>query len=133
MQQPSSIRVATLDDVALIQSVAVRLVRELGYLDRGQIKSSIAVGEILICPDTGSFVRFHKRRDKVTVIYCIAVPIKHRSKGIGRKLIDALDLPVRLKCILGLPANEFYRKCGFKNVGTEKSSKSQLLIWEKQS
>lgn len=128
----SSIRLATESDIARIQETARTLTKELGYLGKGQIVALVKAKKTLICEVTGAFCQFNKRRDGVSVIYTIAVPLKHRSKGIGRRLVEALGTPVRLKCILGLPANRFYEKCGFKMIGVEKSTKTQLLVWEKR-
>lgn len=77
------------------------------------------------------FVLFTHRRDGVNTIQVIAVSPDIQRGGIGSMLIDSVPLPIRLKCIDGTHANEFYIKHGFELVGKELSKVRELNIYYK--
>lgn len=77
----------------------------------------------------GAFCHWHKRKDGISIIYEICVADEARGKGLGRKMIDLLPLPIRLKCPVDNESNKFYEHLGFKLVGIVPGRKRKLNIW----
>lgn len=122
------IRQATLTDIDHIKQVASRYKKELGFILRPALVEAVKRSELLYHP-SGAFCHYHKRRDGITTIYEICVPDEARGQGLGRRMVEILTRPVRLKCPLDNQSNEFYRHIGFELIGTEPGKKRQLNIW----
>lgn len=106
----------------------------LGYISPGQLRDAIQSGEIMCHPATGAFCRFRRRKkDGVTVIYEIAVPMEVRGRGIARRMIDLLPRPIELKCPVDNESNGFYQHLGFEFGGTVPGKKRDLNIWRMEA
>ncbi|KAI1761148.1 acyl-CoA N-acyltransferase [Hypoxylon sp. FL1150] len=79
---------------------------------------------------TGALIvekKFIHRRGKIGHVEEISIAKEHQGKGLGLKMIQALDsLAVNLGCYKNIlncgPRNEpFYVKCGYQNSGIEMS------------
>lgn len=91
---------------------------------------AIQRGTLLFDEASGAFCNYRcRRRDGVCVIYEIAVPLAFQRRGIASQFIAALPRPVRLKCTVDNPANEFYRAIGFKLLGQEAGRRRALNVW----
>ena len=54
---------------------------------------------------------------------------KYVNQGIGKKLISFLNKPIQLKVTQDNPANEFYKKIGFKFVKSVSGKKRDLNLY----
>src|SRR5262245_11261834 len=108
----------SLATVKMIKSLADQYRSELGFHPRETFIESSHRNELLVAKVNGQvkgFVRFHHRRDHLTTLYEIAIALETRTKGIGRRLVEALITDcrrvesrcIRLSCPVELPANEF--------------------------
>ncbi len=125
----NEVRDATLEDTAWIAAVAKRDAEALGFLPNVVIKQAIEAGFLKVHEESRSFILYRLRKDGVTTIGTICVPLFSRGKGIGRMLIESLPRPIHLKCPAFLPSNEFYRAMGFKHQGFEQEKKRPVNIW----
>lgn len=125
------IRQARTTDLPLILRIMKTMIEEIGYIQPMALREAIKRRELLIDVGTGSFCHYHTRRDGVSVVYEIAVPMIYRGKGLGRKLLEQVPLPVRLKCPSDNASNRFYEAVGFKLVKMEQGKKKRLNTWEK--
>lgn len=136
------LRKATAQDLSDIKALADLHRRELGFVIRGALESSITSAEIIVATDEDSrllgFVHYRHRRDQQTTLYNIVVDEEHQRLGLGTKLIDALrsetekrrQKHILLKCPQKLPANEFYRGYGFVLSDNERGKVKPLNIWK---
>lgn len=124
-----SIRQATLADIDHIKQVAGRYKKELGFILRPALIEAVRRGELLYHPASSAFCHWHRRRDGVSVIYEICVPTESRGQGIGRRMVELLPRPIRLKCPVDNASNNFYRHLGFDLAATEPGKKRALNVW----
>jgi len=135
-----AIRKATQSDLDGIKALADAHKHELGFVLRPALAKNIGKNQIFAAANgTGiiGFVDYHHRRDTQTTLYHIVVAPEWRQHGIGKKLVEALQAEaaerskerILLKCPQGLPANDFYRKLGFKLGATENGRRQKLNVW----
>lgn len=126
-----------------IKTIADSHRTELGFHSRQTFLDSLKREEILIAKidnNLAGFVRYYHRRDGQTTLYEIATIREKRSKGVGRRLIDALIADcqrvgsryIRLSCPVELPANRFYEAMSFiHSARRSRRGKSRPLYeWE---
>jgi len=146
-QQPITIRLAREEDVQGTKRVADGCRKELSFVNIAILRAAQSKGWLLVATVWNDktrtetiigFANFRIRKDKNGTLYEIAIEKAHRRVGIGRRLINHLIRLVhvadghhlRLKCPEELPANGFYRKIGFKRVGTEEGKTRRLNVWQ---
>jgi GNAT superfamily N-acetyltransferase len=131
----SHITVEPVEDIATVKatkSLADQYRSELGFHSRQTFIESSQRKELLVAKVNGQvkgFVRFHHRRDHLTTLYEIAIAPEIRTKGIGRRLVEALigdcrrvgSRCIRLSCPVELPANQFYETLGFRCLSRRSS------------
>jgi len=131
---------ASIEDIDAIKRIADHNKESIGFVMRPALVFSLERGWLLVTEHEGQIVGFcnyRHCRDKHTTIYEICVALSMRGQGIGREMIDALiaeariqrQFYIQLKAVVGLPANEFYAKCGFEHVGVDEGKKRPLNIW----
>ncbi len=138
----AEIRFAKEKDLSIIKQLADAHRNELGFTVRPILEERMHQRMLFVCEDQGiivGFVGFHHRRDGWTTIHEICVEKEFRGRGLGRRLVEAVEeharqvgqCGVRLKCPLDLPANGFYAQLGFIRVAIEKGRSRPLAVWEK--
>ena len=136
----TSIRLARASDLDAIKRLADAERPALGFVRRPALAESIARDEVLVAEQAGAvvgFVEYHQRRDGQVTLYHIAVTAERRGEGVGRALIDGLRTaataagatPIALKCPVDLPANAFYRACGFALREVAAGRARPLNVW----
>lgn len=137
------IRRADLNDLDTIKRLADEHKRELGFIVRSALSYSILKGEMFVAISSDNtlcgFVQFRHRKDAQTTLYNIVVAESARNQSFGCQLIEELIADatrnrqdtVLLKCPIDLPANDFYRKCGFTLKQTEPGKSRPLNVWIK--
>jgi ribosomal protein S18 acetylase RimI-like enzyme len=123
------LRMARLNDIDDIKRVAAKHTRELGFILRPALQEAVRREELIYDEETGAFCHYHTRRDGVSVIYEICTPVEARGKGIAKKMISWLPLPIRLKCPVDNESNKFYKHIGFTLAGTEPGKSRALNVW----
>lgn len=126
------IRQAVLEDVDVIAKTASKYSKELGWVRKTELQVAIGLKELLFEEKSKSYCLYHKKRNGITVIYSIAVPLEYNGKGIAKKFIQMLDQPITLKCPVGNKSNEFYKHMGFTLLGVQKPKRPNgrdLNIW----
>jgi len=138
------VRMAVTEDLERIKLLADSHKSELGFLIRGAIRKSIDNHEVYTADHLSfgvcGFVQYRYRRDEQTTLYNIVVDPAYRGLGLGRRLLDALVADavqhhkgyIQLKCPSELPANGFYRHCGFELVQIEEGKLRALNVWRLQ-
>ncbi len=137
------IRPASLEDIDGIKQLADAHKHELGFLRRPALLEAIARGELLVAQngsDIVGFVEYRHRRDQQTSLYNVVVHASQRGRGIGRRLVLAVEEAarsrgksvVRLKCPEDLPANEFYAQLGYEKRDVESGKLRRLNVWQKR-
>jgi GNAT superfamily N-acetyltransferase len=97
---------------------------------RPALIEAISRGTLLFDEVSGAFCNYRiRKRDAVCVVYEIAVPKPFQRQGIGSAFIAALPRPVRLKCTIDNPANNFYASQGFVLRYVEDGRRRQLNVW----
>ena len=124
-----SVRLANLEDINRIKLLADKHRKELGFIIRSALVESVNHNRLLIEDYSGAFCHFRKRKDNVTVIYEICVPMQFRNMGIGKLFISNLKNPIQLKCPVDNESNLFYNKLGFVLIGKETGKKRELNVW----
>lgn len=131
-----SIRYATIPDLDAIKGLADANKGTLGFVLRPALLEAIAHRWVLVAEQDSQivgFCNFRHRRDGQTTIYEICVAEAHRGTGIGRALITALCQEctscIRLKAVVGIPANEFYQRMGFVLESVQSGKKRSLNVW----
>lgn len=129
-------------DVDRVKAIAKQHEKEIGFLTTGMLRTMIRDNKCVLIEQDASivgFCNFNFRRDRIAVIYEIAIDAAHQGSGLGGKLLRGFcELAkrkrcymVRLKVIEGTPANRFYDRHGFKVIGTEASKRTTLLVMVK--
>lgn len=133
MKITNPIRKATEQDIDLCDKIARHYRHELGFVSKVKMRDAIQRDDMLVY-DNGSvigFVLYRTRRDGWHTIYDIAVHPEYTRSGIGRSLIAMIPEPIRLKCVYGITANDFYEATGFECVSYETGRKRPLNVWQK--
>jgi len=133
---PIHVRLATIEDISKIKQIANKYSKELGFVNRAALLESIQRKSLLVA-DYGDvtcvgFVNYYPRKDGWNTVYEIATHPDYLGFGIGRFLLDSLPGPIRLKCTVDNPANEFYKKAHFTLVRTEQGRIRKLNVWERR-
>lgn len=120
---PPPVRPMVEADLAWMKPMADRHRAELGFLWRPVLRT----GTVVVVEGFG-FVRFYRRRDGWHTVYdLVAEP---RGVGTGRRLLEAVPRPRRLRCPEDLEANGFYRHLGGALVGVVTGRRRNLCVWE---
>jgi putative acetyltransferase len=138
--KPTRLRPAVADDLAAVKALADAERGALGFVLRPALAEAIDRGEMLVVEQSGAvagFVDYHQRRDRQVTLYHIVVAAERRGGGVGRALLQALRATalatgatrIVLKCPVGLPANDFYRACGYTLRETEPGRGRALNVW----
>ena len=130
----ATIRYATEVDIPAVKKIANQYRNELGFVMIPALKEAIARLELYVAvmgQQVVGFVNFRTRRDGWHTVYEIAVHRDWKGQGIGSALLNAILDPVRLKCTVDNPANNFYEKEGFTLVRTEDGRTRRLNVWER--
>lgn len=127
----SAVRPATLTDLPWVKAMADRHKPELGFVLRPALAEAIQRGEVLVVYGEG-FCHYHRRRDGGSTVYelCSEAFALRGVGGLGRALLAAVPRPVRLKCPIGLAANDFYAHVGGTLIRTEPGKRRALNVWE---
>lgn len=123
------VRLATLNDIGDIKETAKKMVKEVGFILRPALEEAVRREELLFEDKTKSFCHYHTRRDGVSVIYEICVPIEFRGQGIAKQMIFMIPRPIQLKCPIDNESNNFYRHFGFALIKTAPGKKRDLNLW----
>lgn len=134
-------RTAVPEDLDQIKAIADANRLWLGFVLRPALLENIRRDWVLVA-DRGDevigFVSFHYRRDGWTTLYEICVAEGERGNGAGRAMLDCLvetcrmygSRGIRLKCVVGNPANGFFEQYGFRLVGQETGKRRPLNVWQ---
>ena len=131
------IRKASLEDKPRIKKLWYANDGFLGGLIEGALNERIANNAVLVFEKGGlilGFLEYRQRvRDKMNVVYHLAVDSEHRGKGIAQALMNALPLPIRLKVTSDNPDGiRFYERYGMQRIGEETlSSGRTVFIYER--
>ena len=126
---------ATQGHIDGVKAIADKNKSEVGFIVRGALLDAVKRGELLVALDGGEvvgFCHYHTRKDGWTTVREIAVKDGQRRGGIGTELINAVPRPIRLKCAVDNPANEFYRSLGFVRISKEAGKKRELNVWQQR-
>lgn len=91
-------------------------------------------GELILVD--GGMCHYHLRLDGVLTIREIIVLPERQRQGIGQAILDRLQAvpgtrAIRAKCPEELPANGWYRACGFKFAYIDQTRRGgRLFVWE---
>lgn len=148
----ATFRFAVEEDIFQIQSIAKQYRNELGYVNAAALRKGIErrslivayhgaprqreYTDTLISPDSEKIVGFCNywaRRDGWQTIYEIAVHRDFKGQRIGAGLLATVPSPIKLKCVIGNPANEFYKAQGFIHVGIDTGKKRPLNMWHREA
>lgn len=116
------VRPAVEDDYDQIKRIANQHRNFLPFVMRIAIAESIKEGGFFVAHIGDSiigFINFHRRMDGVTTLHEIGVEKGHRQLGVGKALMSVMDRPILLKVTQDNPANDFYKRLGFRLVGTQ--------------
>lgn len=146
----ATVRFAVERDIAQIIAIARQWPQELGYVRVPALRESIArrnlivashnseaqrgYSDILVSPGSEKiigFCNYRARRDGQQTIYEIAVHRDWQGQKIGAGLLSAVPNPIRLKCVVGNPANDFYEAQSFTHIGIDKGKKRPLNMWQR--
>lgn len=133
---PILIRHATLEDIPKIKQIANKYPKELGFVNRAALLESIKRHSLLVADYKSEvcvgFVNFYPRKDGWNTVHEIAVHPEYKRQLVGKRLIEAVPTPIRLKCTTDNPANHFYEQMYFKLIRTEQGRVRKLNVWEKE-
>lgn len=136
------IRLIKTEDLKYVKSLADNNREALGFNTQQKFKEVIEQGRGFVALENKKVVGFviyrHRKIDTQTTLSEICVAQDYRGHSIGTKLVktliqDALQKSrscIQLKCPVNLPANEFYRKLGFKLIAIENGKRRQLNVWQ---
>jgi hypothetical protein len=120
------VRPATEDDLPWVKAMADRHRPQLGFLTRAMLGSAT----LLVAPEAG-FVRYHTRRDGWSTVYDLCSEGRTQGlEGVGRRLLEAVPVPRRLRCPEHIAANGFYRHVGGHRAARERGKRRRLNVWE---
>lgn len=135
------IRKAVVEDLPQIRVLARSHYRELGFLGNGEIAAAVSREEVVVAEQFSKIVGFQEyrrlKREPVTRLYHKAVIPRCRLLGIGRRLVqhvarEAISEDRKwlvLKCVEGIPANAFHKKCGFKLIAKEAGKRRPINVY----
>ena len=129
------IRLASEDDLRDIDKISSFYPKDLGQVMFSHLRGGISLNELYVYELDNrvvGFILFHKRlKDKVSVIYDIAVHRDYLKREIVTSLFNILEKPIFLKCKETSQSNLFYQKLGMilKEVETNKNN-VRLNHWE---
>jgi N-acetylglutamate synthase-like GNAT family acetyltransferase len=130
----ATIRFAVERDLSAIKKLASGYKQELGYVMLPALRESSQRRSLILAEYNGvlaGFVNYRACRDGWQTVYEIAVDKARRGEHIGAGLLAAVPNPVRLKCTVDNPANDFYAAQGFTCVESEDGRKRRLNIWHR--
>lgn len=120
-------------DMDEIDRIARQYPQEVGFVRKAALRESMRRLEIYVAFHEGTivgFVNWHKRKDGWRTIYEIAVHRDWRGRGVGKALMRAVGIPVRLKCPVDNVSNRFYEGLGMNLVRVEDGRVRRLNVWE---
>ncbi|MGB3188120.1 MAG: GNAT family N-acetyltransferase [Limnoraphis sp.] len=131
------VALAKTENLPKIKALADAHRLELGFVNRAMLAAAIDNNEIFYT--NKGFIQFHHRRDNISTLHLICVHETERSRGEGKKLIEAWEQDarkkgirqLRLKCPIDLVANGFYQHLGFRRVSIDPGKRRSLVVWEK--
>lgn len=108
---------------------------ELGFVNQAQVEEKELFTVERDGGVVGSALANHCVRKPQTTLYDIAVLPEYRREGIGEQLIAKIARAtphnkIVAKCPVELPANDFYRNTGWKQVDTENGENRALNVWQ---
>lgn len=127
------IRCATAEEVDAVQKIANQNSKMVGFVMKAALHEAVKREELsiaLINEQIVGFAHWHKRRDGWVTLYEIA-SLKPNGAGAGLALLHSLPVPLRLKCTVDNPANDWYKSAGMKLVRTEAGRKRALNVYER--
>lgn len=136
------IRKADSADLDAIKQLADKNRATLGFVLRPALAAGIEQGWVMVAEKISGelvgFVHFRHRRNQQTTLYEICIAEEHRTKGVGRQLVNALVIEatalgkacIQLRAPVDIPANAFYRTIGFVLDRTEPGRKRPVNVWE---
>lgn len=130
---PCTIRQAMTEDIPAIKRIADSYRKEIGFVLKPALEDAVTRGSLLVADDGMAIVGFcnyRSCRDGWHTIYEIAVHEGLKDREIGRRLLDEVPRPIRLKCPVDNPANAFYQRQGFTLADVVQGKKRQLNVWE---
>lgn len=131
------VRLATVEDISKIKQISNKYSKELGFVNRAALLESIQRKSLLVADYRDvtcvGFVNYYPRKDGWNTVYEIATHPDYLGFGIGRFLLDSLPGPIRLKCTVDNPANEFYKKTHFRSLSERSKGRIRKLnVWERR-
>ena len=143
MKKKLIVRLASTPEEATAACAVLREnVKMVGFVTRGAVLKKMEQGELVVAKSTDDdsivgCICFHVRRDRIAVIYEIAVLKYAAGSGVGSAMITWLSkaltkraVAIKLKCTVdNVDANKFYQKIGFAYCGEERGRKRSLSIW----
>jgi len=127
-----------------IKKIADLCKGDIGFITKQTLLNAIDERRIIVSTDNGNIVGFvhfyHRKKDKQTTIYEIAVLPQKQKRDFGKKMITELieysrhlnRETILLKCPVRNNSNGFYKKMGFKLIKTVCGKKRQLNVWTKK-
>jgi hypothetical protein len=131
--QDFTVKLAELSDIPAIKAIADKYSNEIGFVLRPALEENCKKGTLIVAKDRDTvlgFCNYNKRKDGVNVIYEICTEYCYRGNGIARKMIEAIERPIRLKCPIDNESNNFYANIGCQLVDVENGKKRKLNVWE---
>lgn len=136
------IRKGNSNDITLCKRLADANREALGFVMRAKFEDAAKAGFLLVAETDQNIVGFviyrHRQQDKQTTLYDLCVAESWRRRGIARSLLMTLKAEasqrqrtcIKLKCPVGLEANDFYERVGFAQIGIQTGKKRNLNIWQ---
>jgi ribosomal protein S18 acetylase RimI-like enzyme len=138
-----TVRKGKSNDLSAIKAIADTNRDELGFLLRSKVKEALEDHRVFVATTkadeiVGFVIYRHRQIDAQTTLYDICVVQSWRGQGVGRSLIEALQLEciqlkrqsIQLKCPENLPANLFYERFGFSRTRVEAGRVRKLNVWQ---
>ena len=137
----TTIRKIQINDVSEVKLLADASRFELGFNPQKKFEEVAFQKRAFVAIVNQKIIGFvifrHRKRDLQTTLSEICVQQQFRGQHIGAELIAQLVRECRLKsrefiqlkCPVDLPANQFYRRFGFRLHSTELGKKRNLNVW----